>query len=467
MFSFNRVSITGLSFVVTGKRFISVPSKLPLKGLIKLENSKFLQISGQDASVFINGLTTIKMVPKYLKKNQTTISAADVNNETILNSINLSQDEINTSNWGILHESEEFDPEEPDELPMRLGIRRDGRFGLLLRANGRIFSDLFIYPSPFNITNDNKDSEPSYLIEILNKNQFKPIQMMLKLHKLRSKVNIKEVNLTSWFYYNDTKEGFKIYDSIFENYFNNSFSKNSKIANDLSLKFISENQLSLTKESISKLSGFAIDDRSDYFGYRIVVSDPNSEPPILNEKILPYESYIERRIQHGIVENSDLGNIATLPFECNIDWMHGINYDKGCYMGQELTIRTWTGNGTARRILPIKFDEKIPDLKDSFEKLELRVIIDDNDILKDEKSNNIAFNPFGSSSDSSNSNSKPVRARRDVGKVGEVLVNDGICGLARIEKRYFDWDKIQTKKVKVVHNGITYMATIDSSIWNS
>lgn len=31
-------------------------------------------------------------------------------------------------------------------------------------------------------------------------------------------------------------------------------------------------------------------------------------------------------------------NVA-LPLECNLDALHGVSYDKGCYLGQELTSR--------------------------------------------------------------------------------------------------------------------------------
>lgn len=446
---------------IVNKRFLVIPRQIPSNGLIKLNSSKFLQISGPDATIFINGLTTIKMLPKHLKKNQTTISTADINNETIVNSINLSSDEINSTNWGILHESEEFDPENPHELPMRLGIRRDGRYSLILRANGRIFSDIFVYPSPFINNGDNKSIGPQYIIEILNKSQFKPIQMMLKLHKLRSKVDIKELKLSTWFYYNDSENNYKIYDTILDNYFNNSKSKNSTNANLLAENFIKDNLLSINKELINnnKLYGFTIDDRFDYFGFRFITDESNDLPIIDNTQIIPNESYISRRIKYGIVENSDFDNISTLPFECNVDWMRGINFEKGCYMGQELTIRTWTGNGTMRRVLPIKFEEEIPNLNDYNEKLELRVIDEKN---QKTESNSAAYNPFGTTADTN----KPIRSRRDTGKVGEVLISDGLNGLARIDKRYFDWDQIQQKKVKVIHNDKTYFATIDSSIWN-
>ena len=444
--------------------FTKIPSTLPSKGLISLKNnSNFLKISGKDASIFINGLTTIKLLPQHLKKNQTTISNADINNENIVNSIQLSNDLINNSNWGILHENEEFDPTNEDELPMRLGIRRDGRYSNILRANGRIFSDVFIYPTPFL---GNNDEFPSYLIEILNKSQFKPLLMMLKLHKLRANVEISEINnIDSWFYYDDSSEGNEIYDSLLDQYFANANSKDIGSSKTLSELFIKNKVLFDFDIDPNSILGLAIDQRNDYFGIRILMNEGNV-PPIHNiseKDILPYENYTNRRIKYGIVETIDFANASILPFECNLDWMHGINYDKGCYIGQELTIRTWTGNGATRRVLPIIFNEEIKGLNDSYEKLELKAIVGNEDPEEKTKEEETpVYNPFGKPSSSSSSS----RPRRDVSKVGEVLINNGKEGLAKVEKRYFDWDNEESKQVNVVHDGKLYNATINTNVWN-
>lgn len=442
------------------RRFINIPAK----GLVRLENTKVLKISGKDAPSFINGLTTIKLLPQHLKKNQTTISNSDLNNETIVKSINFDESEIQSSNWGILNESEDFDPENPNELPFRLGIRRDGRYGLILRSNGRVFSDVFIYPTPFVLNEQNvpECETPCYLIEILNKSQHMPIKMMLNLHKLKSDIKIEEVNVNSFFYFNDTDNGLNIYDSLIDLYFSNSNSKNPQTANLLANKFLSDKILINENFDKSSILGFAIDQRIDYFGYRFLInsSSENLLQEINDEKLVyPPEVYRNRRIHNGIVEASDFGKISSLPFECNVDWMRGINFEKGCYMGQELTIRTWSKDSIIRRVLPIKFDSIIPDiLPDS--KLDLKAIETESDESPNSESaeNQQVYNPFGGSAN--------VRSRKDVNKVGTLLINDGEYGLARIDKKYFDWESEVIKKVKIVFNENEYIATIDSSIWN-
>jgi folate-binding protein YgfZ len=453
------------AFSFYGRRYITIPTSIPSKGLINLtESSRFLEITGKDASTFINGLTTVKMLPKHLKKNQTTISEADINNSKIVESINLSEELITTSNWGILHENEEFSPTDPEELPMRLGVRRDGRYGLILKANGRVFTDIFIYPTPFLPITLESSTTPSYIIEVMNKEQFKPLLMTLKLHKLRSQVDIKELNANAWFYYDDTDRGIEVYDSLLDQYFANANSKSPESAASLVTLFFQNEVLFDKKVDKSNVLGLAIDQRSDYFGVRILYKT-SEIPPIkdIDEKttMLPYETYITRRVKNGIVETSDFQSTASLPFECNLDWMHGINYEKGCYMGQELTIRTWTGNGTVRRVLPIKFDTPVPVIDDAFERFELKAIESDK---KKEEGEAAVYNPFGQSI--SDTAPKPVRSRRDMSKVGELLVTNGVEGLAKVEKRYFDWDTEEIKKVKVVVRDQVYIATIDTSLWN-
>ncbi|TID29607.1 hypothetical protein CANINC_001881 [Pichia inconspicua] len=440
------------------RRSLSIPSQIPSKALVNLgDASKFIKIYGEDAALFINGLTTAKLIPKHLKKNQTTISEADVNNENIINSVAITEDDTKNSNWGILHEAEEYDPSDPDELPMRIGVRRDGRFGHMLKANGRVLTDVFIYPTPFML--DKPESTPSYLIEVLNTSQFKPLQMMLKLHKLKSKVQFEEVNLKTWFYYNDTTEGHHLYDLLLDSYFANGNSKSPKDACELVKSFLASNILLDTSTlDPNVLMGFAIDQRVDYFGLRIVA--PESWTPSLVENmqcdVLPYETYLSRRIEMGVTEVSDFQKIPALPFECNLDWMRGINYDKGCYMGQELTIRTWSGNGTARRVLPVIFDQPIAS-SDSFDQMELKPI--KTETPEEPQTENPVYNPFGASS-------VPIRSRRKSDKVGEVFLNNGHKGLARVEKKYFDWDNETTKRVEISYNGKSYTGTISTSVWN-
>lgn len=66
-------------------------------------------------------------------------------------------------------------------------------------------------------------------------------------------------------------------------------------------------------------------------------------------------SYKIRRYLKGVAEGQDeILRESALPQESNIDYMSGIDYRKGCYVGQELTIRTHHTGVIRKRILPVQ-----------------------------------------------------------------------------------------------------------------
>jgi folate-binding protein YgfZ len=68
------------------------------------------------------------------------------------------------------------------------------------------------------------------------------------------------------------------------------------------------------------------------------------------------EEYHVRRILNGVPEGIDDFIAGTsLPLECNLDYMNGVDFRKGCYVGQELTIRTYHKGITRKRIMPVQY----------------------------------------------------------------------------------------------------------------
>ncbi|KAK7530863.1 uncharacterized protein J3D65DRAFT_639816 [Phyllosticta citribraziliensis] len=67
------------------------------------------------------------------------------------------------------------------------------------------------------------------------------------------------------------------------------------------------------------------------------------------------DHYHIRRFLTGLPEGPHevlLGD--SLPLECNMDLMRGIDFQKGCYVGQELTIRTKHTGVVRKRVLPVR-----------------------------------------------------------------------------------------------------------------
>ncbi|MBI1213152.1 MAG: folate-binding protein [Alphaproteobacteria bacterium] len=76
--------------------------------------------------------------------------------------------------------------------------------------------------------------------------------------------------------------------------------------------------------------------------------------------LAPAADYDARRIELGVPEGADIDPESHFPLDCNFEELHGVDFKKGCYVGQELTARM-KHRGTARkRILPVSADVALP-----------------------------------------------------------------------------------------------------------
>ncbi len=67
------------------------------------------------------------------------------------------------------------------------------------------------------------------------------------------------------------------------------------------------------------------------------------------------------RLRLGLPDGSaDLEPEKTVLLEAGFDELHGVAWDKGCYMGQELTARTKYRGLVKRRLVPVSVDGKLP-----------------------------------------------------------------------------------------------------------
>ncbi|HEY4112788.1 MAG TPA: hypothetical protein VGM17_01895 [Rhizomicrobium sp.] len=64
-------------------------------------------------------------------------------------------------------------------------------------------------------------------------------------------------------------------------------------------------------------------------------------------------AYAAHRLSLGVPEGGDFGSDKVFALDAGLEELHGVSFDKGCYVGQELTARM-KHRGTARkRLLPI------------------------------------------------------------------------------------------------------------------
>jgi len=72
-------------------------------------------------------------------------------------------------------------------------------------------------------------------------------------------------------------------------------------------------------------------------------------------------AYDSWRLGHGLPDGSrDIAIDKALLLECGFDELHGIDYDKGCYIGQEITARTHYRAKIRKRLTPVAVDGPLP-----------------------------------------------------------------------------------------------------------
>ncbi|MCT6856046.1 MAG: folate-binding protein [Bombella apis] len=69
---------------------------------------------------------------------------------------------------------------------------------------------------------------------------------------------------------------------------------------------------------------------------------------------------LEHRLTIGVPDDADIIPGQTLVLEANMDYLHGVSWEKGCYLGQEVTARTHYRGLIKKRILPISSRDGIP-----------------------------------------------------------------------------------------------------------
>jgi folate-binding protein YgfZ len=106
-----------------------------------------------------------------------------------------------------------------------------------------------------------------------------------------------------------------------------------------------------------------VDPRTPELGVRLVCA---ADAPIVAELgrlgvlgAAPSD-YVRRRLALGVAETADLGQEACYPLEANFRDLQGVDFKKGCYVGQELTARMNLKGALRRRILPVTSAASLP-----------------------------------------------------------------------------------------------------------
>ncbi|KAK8108823.1 hypothetical protein PG984_014624 [Apiospora sp. TS-2023a] len=224
-----------------------------------------------------------------------------------------------------------------------------------LQATGRVLYDVFVYPDTLGLGGSQEslsDGGPptSFLIEC-DDARAGALLRHLKKYKLRSKFKIQLLEpeeCAVWQAWNDASFSAAGQNGAAEG------ANHSKLITDL----------------LPDQQGKIIlpDPRSPTMGLRVLGRPGSSSPAALNSvQAEPSDAaaYRVRRYLDGVAEGAtEILPDAALPLEANMDWMGGIDFRKGCYLGQELTIRTKHRGVVRKRILPVVVygeDEAVPE----------------------------------------------------------------------------------------------------------
>lgn len=201
--------------------------------------------------------------------------------------------------------------------------RSSGFYAAFLNAQGRLLNDVFIYP-------ENTAQREGWLIEV-DAGDAERLAKHIKRYKLRAKFDVRlldtgESNVWSVWKEGDGRMGW------------------------------TPHSLTGDDDAAGGELGEGIigceDNRAPGMGRRLVL--PAGKKPEEDVEETTEESYRVKRYLKGVPEGQDeLTREAALPQESNIDYMGGIDYRKGCYVGQELTIRTHHTGVVRKRILPV------------------------------------------------------------------------------------------------------------------
>ncbi|HKD20523.1 MAG TPA: hypothetical protein VKB71_00860 [Rhizomicrobium sp.] len=99
-------------------------------------------------------------------------------------------------------------------------------------------------------------------------------------------------------------------------------------------------------------AGYLRDPRHEGLGFRAIVAKASQERGA--------ERFLAARLRLGVPEGRDFGQDKMFALDSDLDELGGIAFDKGCYVGQELTARM-KHRGTARkRLIPVTADAPLP-----------------------------------------------------------------------------------------------------------
>lgn len=204
-------------------------------------------------------------------------------------------------------------------------------YAIFLNKGGRVMYDTIIYKE--------KEKESTFYIEC-DTEVVDQVVKHLRLYRVRRKIEIeKATECKVWVLFNDDPD-------------------------------VKSKSIVLPKKKIENAI-ICTDPRLKHLGTRLVIPSNASESDVksffseIDVNFATEDDYRKHRYRLGIGEGvNDLPLGKAFPLEANIDYLNGVSFHKGCYVGQELTARTHHTGVVRKRLMPLKFSSSLPHLLD-------------------------------------------------------------------------------------------------------
>ncbi|MPC10619.1 putative transferase CAF17, mitochondrial [Portunus trituberculatus] len=208
---------------------------------------------------------------------------------------------------------------------------------LLLNRQGRILYDSIVYQPSHN----------TFLLEC-DAARASQLERHLRMHKVRRRLEVEDVtaDLSVWCVFDPAPDKMQLTQLSAEALY-----MNPKVQNEVTLDLAGDFRDVTIVE----------DPRVQQLGHRLVVPAATQS---LRELLLGVKenttnhTFRSLRYRLGVGEGpEELPSAKSLPLEANCDYLHGVSFHKGCYVGQELTARTYHTGVIRKRLLPLVFSE--------------------------------------------------------------------------------------------------------------
>ena len=464
----SHISLKSAASIILRRSVVTEPPHI--RGLIKyaeLENKGYIEVMGPESVKFINGLVSSKLQATFIKKNLTTIGN-DIGSGgprgEATDTIPVQEFDITKGNWGLYHETGSMGPY----------LSRFGQYTSFLDGKGKLITDSILYPTPLTMDNVNMTKYPKYLYEFDKKGMLERMLQTLQGHKLLSKVKIQAVdnsNVKTW----DMSVRFQNIPKEVENPWIDNILRpmgGMKSPED-ALTFANTVVGTLFAGHEKSIHGLYIERRTDEIlkndgsaplMFRIITDNTvNDASTLFNQDAFPFEfdtiaeketTFRKLRLQYGLLDGAaDVKPTTVLPLELNFDYFPDVvSSNKGCYVGQELTARTFATGILRKRLIPVTVNNPAA-LAAYIESIEangnaaypeVEIRNSSGSVVENVKSPEpLAASPFGSSS-------RPVRKRKI--PVGSLISSEDNAGVVMLRTEYFDkiFDQLAEQKDKPI-----------------